>query len=50
MQFSDDTESGWPLAFTGDHGLYTCAAEGNPVTSTLQGKYILVTDSCGPIS
>ncbi|MBP7146923.1 MAG: fibronectin type III domain-containing protein [Acidobacteria bacterium] len=49
MPYVDYSVDGGPIAYTGDHGLYECAATGAEVATTLKGQYVRVNDSCGTI-
>ncbi|MFN7965938.1 MAG: fibronectin type III domain-containing protein [Acidobacteriota bacterium] len=49
MPFTDYTVAGGAVSYSGDEGLYSCSGTGATVRTTLNGKYIRVSDGCGPV-
>ncbi len=50
MPFAEYTEDGGAVQYAGDEGLYSCSSLGSSIRTTLNGKYIRISDNCGPVN
>lgn len=49
MPFADYTVAGGAVNYSGDEGLYSCSSPAATVRTTLNGKFIRVSDGCGVV-
>ncbi|MEE4301508.1 MAG: proprotein convertase P-domain-containing protein, partial [Pseudomonadales bacterium] len=50
MPFTNYVELNQPEAFTNDAGVYDCVSLSNPVETNLSGPYVIIDETCGPIT
>jgi subtilisin-like proprotein convertase family protein len=50
MPFADYTEEGQSTAYTGDFGFFSCVSSADPVETRLDGQYVRIDETCGPVS